>query len=169
MDTQKKYVPYLITVVVGVLAFYAGTSYASLSGGRSGQPRGISGNMQNFANLSPEERQQRFQQLGGMMGEQGRRNGQNGMMSGTFANGEIMNNDGKSVTVKLRDGGSKIIFFSDSTKVTKTTDGTSKDLITGKNISVSGTTNSDGSLTAESIQIRPEIRDTQSTGTLEIK
>jgi hypothetical protein len=81
--------------------------------------------------------------------------GQIGMRSGGATMGEIISKNDDTITVKLRDGGSKIIFYSDSTKISKTADGTSADLETGKTVSVNGKTNDDGSLTAQSIQIIP--------------
>jgi len=63
--------------------------------------------------------------------------------------------DAASVTIKLRDGGSKIIFLSDQTPVLKSATGTSDDLTVGSNVTVSGKPNQDGSISAESIQIRP--------------
>lgn len=73
-----------------------------------------------------------------------------------FVNGEILSKDDKSVTVKLINGGSRVILFSDSTEVGKFTSGSVGDLEVGKSIIVNGKTNQDGSLTAQSIQIRPE-------------
>jgi hypothetical protein len=74
-----------------------------------------------------------------------------------FTNGQIIAKDDKSITVKLRDGGSKIIFFSDTTKIAKTADGSSADLQIGENATVAGNSNSDGSITASSIQLQPAI------------
>ena len=71
--------------------------------------------------------------------------------------GEIIAKDDTSITVKLRDGGSKIIFYSSSSEIGKFTDGTIEDLIIGKNITINGKANPDGSITAQSIQIRPKI------------
>lgn len=142
---MKKILPIvIIVIIVAGGAFFAGMKY-----GQSKSPANLSRG--NFQNMTPEERQQRAQQMGTAgVGFGGGREG-----SG-FASGEIISKDDKSVTVKLQDGGSKIIFFSDTTEVGKFVDGTSNDLEIGKTVIVNGTTNSDGSITAQSIQMRPE-------------
>jgi hypothetical protein len=139
---KKLYIITVAIVVVGAISFYGGMKY-----GQSTASKNNSG-MPNFQNLSSDQRQQMF---GGVNGT--RRNTTN---SGSqFINGEIISKDDKSITVKLRDGGSKIIFFSNTTNIGKTTDGVAADLEVNKEVSVSGTANSDGSVTAQNIQIRP--------------
>ena len=140
-------------VVVGGGAFYGGMKYAQ---SKVPQGRLSQADFQNLQNFSPEERQQRLQELGANAG--GFRGGQRGGNAGGFTTGEIISKDDKSVTVKLRDGGSKIVFLSDSTEITKSAAGTLSDLEVGKNISVNGTANSDGSITAQSIQLRPNLQ-----------
>jgi len=149
---MKKLIPIVIitAVVVGGGAFYGGMKYQE-----SKTPqRPAAGNFQNLQNLSPEERQQRLQELGTNAGgsRAGRTGGQAG---GGFTSGEIISRDDKSITVKLQDGGSKIVFLSDSTEVTKSAQGSLGDLTVGTQISVNGTANSDGSVTAQTIQLRP--------------
>lgn len=140
-------------VVVGGGAFFGGMKYAESKNPRS---RVSQADFQNLQNLSPEERQQGLQELNANAGagfRGGSGGGQRGI-GGGFTAGEIIAKDDKSVTVKLQDGGSKIVFLSDSTEITKSAEGTLGDLEVGKNISVNGTANSDGSVTAQSIQLR---------------
>ncbi|MFA6324869.1 MAG: hypothetical protein WCX46_01435 [Candidatus Paceibacterota bacterium] len=75
--------------------------------------------------------------------------------------GEIISKDDESVTLKLKDGGSKIIFYSNKTTISKTTDGTIDDLVVGKQVNINGKSNPDGSISAESIQIRPNLPEVQ--------
>lgn len=77
--------------------------------------------------------------------------------NGNLTAGEIILKDDKSITLKLRDGGSKIIFYSSTSEIGKFTDGTIEDLEIGKNVTVNGKANSDGSITAQSIQIKPKM------------
>ncbi|MDP2704616.1 MAG: DUF5666 domain-containing protein [bacterium] len=145
-----------VAVVVGGGAFFGGMKYAE---SKSPASRFSQADFQNLQNLSPEERQQRLQELGANAGagfRGGTGGGQRG--GGGFTTGEIISKDDKSVTVKLQNGGSKIVFLSDSTEITKSTSGSINDLEVGKNISVNGTANSDGSVTAQSIQLRPNLQ-----------
>lgn len=81
--------------------------------------------------------------------------GGRGQGFGNASVGEIAAKDATSVTLKLMDGGSKVVLFSSSTRVSKMSDGTTNDLTNGTNVMVTGTTNQDGSITASNIQIRP--------------
>lgn len=127
----------VVAVIVGGAAFYGGMKY------------GQSTVSNNFPQGGPAGFQ-RMQQRGQGQGQFGNRD------TTGFASGEIISKDDKSITVKLRDGGSKIIFYSDATEVGKFTNGTSKDFETGKTVTVNGKGNADGSITAQSIQMRPE-------------
>ena len=131
----------MVCVVVAVAAFYGGMKYQG-----QGNP------LDALKNMSQDERRQLFQQTGGGSGGNGNRGGRGGNGG---AMGEILSKDDKSITVKLRDGGSKIIFYSDSTQIGKMAKGSKDDLSVGTNVFVNGAANQDGSVNAESIQIRP--------------
>ncbi|OGH63377.1 MAG: hypothetical protein A2848_01750 [Candidatus Magasanikbacteria bacterium RIFCSPHIGHO2_01_FULL_50_8] len=98
----------------------------------------------------------------GMSGRAGQfraRGGGTGATGGEFLSGEILSADEKSITITLQNGGSKIIFFSSSTSVGKTVQGTVSDLSVGSRVTVNGSAANDGTVTAEMIQLRQnEIR-----------
>jgi hypothetical protein len=88
----------------------------------------------------------------------GRGNTQQIGMRGGVVFGSILSMDDKSITVKLSDGSSKIVLFGTSTTYTNTVDAAKSDLKVGENVAVSGTSNSDGSVTATSVQINPKFQ-----------
>ena len=121
----------IVGLVVIAASFYAGMQYGQ--------------------NQSASVKSARFQQ----MGANGARNLPGANMRGGGISGEVLSKDDKSIMVKARDGGSKIVFFSNSTVVTQSITGAISDIAVGQQIFVSGSTNSDGSETAQTIQIRP--------------
>ncbi len=58
----------------------------------------------------------------------------------------------------MRDDGLKIVFFSNKTEISKFTKGETADLKVVNNVIISGKTNSDESLTGQTIQLRPAIQ-----------
>ena len=85
--------------------------------------------------------------------------GRNGANAGLRAVvGQILSVNANSMTVKLRDGSSKIVILSDSTRIEKTSPAAKTDLTNGAAVSVFGTANSDGSITAQNVQLNPEFR-----------
>lgn len=128
---MKKIIPIIIIliIVVGGGAFYGGMKYQQSKG--------------PLTKLSPEQRQRFFQQGAGQK------------VGRDFLSGEVITKDEQSFTLKMPDGSSKIVFFSDSTQIFKTTEGKIGDIEIGKQIMVSGSQNSDGSYTAKTIQISP--------------
>lgn len=145
MDKKTIIVVCVTAILVGGGTFYSGMRYAqNKTSARSSQ-----GNFQDLRNLSPEERQARLQQMGGA--QRGLRG------NGDLSAGEIIAKDDTSVTIKLRDGGSKIVFISDTTEIAKSANGTKDDLLVGTAITAIGAQNQDGSISARSIQIRPAL------------
>lgn len=130
---MKKQASIAILIIVFILLsagfFYAGMKYSGSKSLANGQ---------------------RFQQMGLRNGTGATQN-----RGGGFTMGDVIAKDDKSVTVKLVNGGSKIVFLSPTTQISKSTAGTPDDLQVGSTVSVSGTSNQDGSMTAQTIQLRP--------------
>jgi len=128
---KKIFIIIIIAVVVGAAGFFGGMKY--------GQSQNSASTQQSSALQTTGRR------FSGVAG---------GSANGNLVNGQIISMDDKSITVQLRTGGSKIVFFSTSTQVVKSVAGSVKDLLNNENVMVTGTQNSDGSITANSIQLR---------------
>lgn len=154
----------LTALIFGGGGFFGGMKYSESKSPNASAQSNFSA--QGGQNLSPEERQQRFQQMG--VNGDAFRIGRNGAQNGGFASGEIISKDDKSITVKTLtpgqnanssgQGSTKIIFYSSSTEIGKSVSGAAADLEIGNTVTINGSANSDGSITAQSIQIRPEIQ-----------
>lgn len=126
----------VLALVAGGVGFYSGMKYGKSS---AIPARGQFSGMMNGA-------------PGGTRTGQGNR-GQ--FAGGGATSGEVIAKDDKSITIKMRDGGSKIVFFSATTQVMKAISGAATDLSVGEQVTALGTANTDGSVSAQSIQIRP--------------
>lgn len=89
----------------------------------------------------------------GERGSTNQRVGMNRGLGGSAISGEVISVTDSSVTVKLSDGSSKIIILAGSTTINKTEAGSKTDLAQGTKVVIFGSTNSDGSVTAQNIQI----------------
>ena len=134
---------YIITVVIAVIliigAYFMGASHATKA-----------------------RTAMRGQYGAGMAGGAARAGG---MTRGAgFITGSVLSIDSSSITLKEADGSTKIVLYSGSTQVMNTTAGTISDVAVGSQVSVQGTTNTDGSTTASTISIRPAGSMTQGGG-----
>jgi len=103
--------------------------------------------------------------------------GGNGQMRGRFGGGQnragfapvrgqVLSIDSTGMTVKLSDGSSKIVVVAPSTLFVKSSSASASDVKSGDTVVVVGTQNSDGSVTAQNVQINPPmIRIGAPTGT----
>jgi hypothetical protein len=132
---MKPIVVFVIIIGVGALAFYGGMQYQLAQ-----QPTG-----RTF-----------------MTGQQGvGRTGANGTRrvgNGQPISGEIINMDTDSLTIKLIDGSSRIVLLTDKTIFNKTTSVEKTELKIGEKVGIFGTTNTDGSLSAQNVQLNPQFR-----------
>jgi hypothetical protein len=141
---NKKIVWGVVGIVVLVAVFYGGMIY-----GKSQTSANVAGGAASTYG-------------GGTRGTRGAL-GFGGGANGGAAFGQIISKDATSITVQLAtptagstsQSGSKIILLDPSTKITKQTSGALSDLAVGTNVSVTGTANTDGSISATSVQIRP--------------
>jgi len=67
--------------------------------------------------------------------------------------GSIISQDKDSLTIKMTDDSSKIILLPDLTKINTTSEASREDLTIDDQVVIFGQTNSDGSISAETIQI----------------
>jgi hypothetical protein len=126
----------IITLVVAVIAlgvgFFGGTTYAHM--GRQTFAAGQFGSMRSGMN-------------------QGFGTGRTGGAMGGAVTGQVLSIDAGSFTVKLPDGGSKLVLIGSSTAFMKSSEGSLADLSAGAQVFVTGPVNTDGSVTAQSVRI----------------
>lgn len=131
---NKSIIMTIATIILIVAAFFVGKSYGS----------------SHAATATTASRTR-----GGMAGMTGTYTGRAGMAGGATI-GQVVSMDSSSITVSIPNGGgSKIILYTPTTTVSKTTAGAISDVTVGSTITAIGTANSDGSITATAIQIRP--------------
>lgn len=121
-------------IIVAGGAFYAGTAY-----GKGQAPTRGAGQLTT-----------------GGTGFAGRGGPRGAGAGGGFTAGAIVSSGNGSISIQQQNGSStEIVLLGPSTQILKSVAGSASDLTVGTEVTVTGTANSDGSLTAQSIQIRP--------------
>jgi hypothetical protein len=140
-----------VAVVVGVGAFFGGRATAGTPSPQEA--------MKVIQNLTQAQLAALLQNGGGagLFGGTGRTNGTGGTGTrangGGFTTGSIISKDTGSITIKSSDGNTKTVYFSGSTTISKSTDVSSDALTVGEAATVTGTSNTDGSVTATRITL----------------
>ena len=133
MNTNQVIGVAIAFIIVGGGAFYAGMSYAAGSQKTPSQS-GFSGGAGGFAG----------------------RTGARGGAGGGFTAGTIVSSGQGTISIQQQNGSStEIVLVGQSTQILKTVAGSASDLSVGTTVTITGTSNSDGSMTANEIQIRP--------------
>ncbi len=125
-------------VVIAILSFWGGSAYAKHKSTTALRTMGgptMQGARGTFT-------------VGGM------KNGSNA--GGGFVSGTVLSKTDTTITVQNQAGGSKILLVSPTTAVSKSAQGSITDVAVGSSILATGSTNSDGSITAQTLQLRPE-------------
>jgi hypothetical protein len=124
----------VVAVVVGAAGFYGGMKYQQSKSG-AGRQFGAQGG----------------RGFGG--------SGAGGANGGRFrpVTGAILSSDANSLTVKLTDGSTKIVLLTSSTQINKAQKAAQSDLTVGTQVAVFGTNNTDGSVTAQNVQLNPQL------------
>jgi ribosomal protein L21E len=122
-----------ISIILIGASFYGGMTYGKKSVANQAQTRRFQGQAGNFIGAN------------GQMGRNG---------AGGNAVGEVISKSDKSFVIKLRDGGSKIVIFTSSTQIRKSTEANLNEVAVGTTVVVNGQANADGSLTAQLVQLR---------------
>lgn len=143
---MKKILPVFIIIVliIGVGCFYTGVKYSESK--RTPMKRDSMGDFLDPQSMTAEQQERMEQRVGAGSAQRG---------GDGFVNGEIITKDEETFTVKLRDGGSRIVFYSESTEVLKTIVGELEDIKVGQMVVIDGKVNQNNSVTATTIQIRP--------------
>lgn len=133
---KQNLILYLViaVLVAGGVGFYAGDQYAA---------RNRAGAGGNFAGRTGRNG-------GGFFGA----SGASGM---TAVRGQVVKEDNQSLTVQLRDGSSKVVLLGSAT-FDKTVSASASDVTQGTEVMVIGKTNTDGSVTAQTVQLNPLVR-----------
>lgn len=87
-------------------------------------------------------------QMRGRFGGQGRQNFRP-------VRGQVVSLDKNTMTVKLQNGNTEIVVFGQSTQFAKSSTASASEVQSGDTVMVVGTQNTDGSVTAQDVQINP--------------
>jgi hypothetical protein len=128
----------VLVVAVGVGCFFGGRATSGSNAKAASLPNGFptSGSMSGS----------------GAQGAYGAYAGRGGR-GGNMVIGSIIANDGTTITVKTSNGSTKMVLFSGSTTISKTETGSASDLKVGQEVSVTGSTNTDNTVTATRISV----------------
>lgn len=135
-NSQSIIIAVLVVIIVGTASFFGGMKY------------------QESKSVAKRPGMGQFAANGGNARFQGR----NAAMRGGIVAGDVVGVDANSITIKLSDGSSKIVNLTNSTTYTKTDTASKAEVTTGTKVAVVGATNSDGSVTATSIELNPPQR-----------
>lgn len=153
----------IIVVVVVVIAVGAGAFFGGRATAGSGTPT-VAQALKVLSSATPAQRAAAAGSggTGGFGGFGG--TGGTGRTGGGAVTGSIISASSNSITVKSADGSTKIVLFGASTTISKFTSATQSDLTSGQNVLVTGTSNTDGTVTATRIEVGVTLSQRPTTG-----